>query len=62
MIYHVHIYQVASQGEVNIEAKDKNEAMEKALDMAKEGSVSLRFPDCGQIAIPFELGYENGKH
>ena len=53
-MYHVHIYQVSSLGEVNISAKNEKEAREQGMALAKEGSVSLRFPDCGQIALAWE--------
>ena len=51
--YHIHVYQVSSMGEVNVEADNPIEAREKAMEMAREGLVSLRFPDCGTLAIAF---------
>jgi len=53
-MYHVHIYQVSSLGEVNVSAKNEEKARELGIEMAKEGKVSLRFPDCGQIALAWE--------
>lgn len=53
MKYHVHIYQIAMRGEVNLDAKSEQEAREKALSMARKGEVSLYFPDCGALAIAF---------
>lgn len=53
MKYHVHIYQIAMKGEVNIDANSEREAKEKALKMARNNEVSMRFPDCGALAIVF---------
>lgn len=52
--YHVHVYQVSVLGEVNIEADNPIEAREIAMEMSRKGEVSLRFPDCGTLAIAFE--------
>lgn len=53
--YHIHVYQIALKGEVNIKSESKEEAEKKALQMARKGEVSLVFPDCGQIALGFEI-------
>jgi len=52
--FHVHVYQVSVLGEVDVNARNNKEAKEIALDMARKGEVSLRFPDCGMIAVTFE--------
>ncbi len=51
MKYHVHLYQVASMAEVEVEADNETEAMQKALEIA--GEAYVRFPDTGRIVIPF---------
>ena len=51
--YHVHVYQIASMGGVDVEADNERDAMSKALKKANAGEVELRFPDCGRLAIPF---------
>lgn len=47
--------QVSLQREVNVEADTQQEAEAMALKMARDGEVSLRFPDCGSLAVAFEL-------
>jgi len=54
MKYHVRVYQVALQGEVNVEADSEQAAKALALEMARKGEVSLRFPDCGCLALSFK--------
>ena len=53
MKFHIHVYQIAMKGEVNIDAKSEREAREKALKMAQNSEITLRFPDCGALAIAF---------
>ena len=51
MKYRVNVYQVAMRGDVNVEANSSDEACDKAIEMAKRGEVSLRFPDCQVVAV-----------
>lgn len=61
MGFHVHVYQVASMGEVNLPyIDDPIEAREIAMQMARESKVSLRFPDCGTLAIAFPDEFGHG--
>jgi lysozyme len=50
--FHVHVYWVAGQVELDVEAQDKEEAKKKALFLAGEIHVdSITQPDCTKIAI-----------
>ena len=52
MKYHIHVYEVISMFEIDIEAKTEEEALERAIESAKSSS-SKQEPDCRYLALSF---------
>lgn len=53
--YHVHVYRISNQYEVEVTAESPQAAMEMALQRAKQDDAVWQEPDNQYIAIPFDL-------
>jgi len=60
MRYHVHVYEVASMFEVDLEAASEEEALRKAIEAAKNSS-SKQAPDCKYLALSFPISEKEVK-
>lgn len=54
--YHVHIYEVTKKFEVDLEASRDQEAVTKAIEMARSGELSETEKDCRFIVYPILYG------
>jgi len=54
MKYHVHVYRVANKSEIDVKAKNRAEAMSKAIEKKKLNRLPIDFPDCDYVAVVFE--------
>jgi len=62
-VVHVHVYQLASKREFDIEAETYEEAMEKALRLVKQGKGEVLPPEKEYMAVYYKdkKGYWEGK-